>query len=66
MFDKLVYCVENDLGVSGTRVDEARVVGGACGVESFFVLVYVFLECQGVYCEAGFLGEPLQLALPGF
>lgn len=55
-FEKFVYCVEEDLGISGTRVDEARIIGGACGVEGIFVLLYVFFVCQGVSC---FLGELL-------
>ena len=40
-------------------MDEARVVGGACVVESIFVSLDVVFVCHGVYCEAGFLGEPL-------
>lgn len=41
LFEELVYCGEESCGVTGAGVNESRVVGGACGVERNFVLLYV-------------------------
>lgn len=35
-------------------MDEARIVGGACTIESNFVLLHVGFVCQSVYCEGQF------------
>lgn len=61
--EKFVNCGEKSLGVSGTRMDEARVVGS---VKHIFVLLHVVFKCQGVFCEVGFLGEPLKLLFRDF